>query len=56
MDEERSIRRTLRKILPRLLKAAFWSFIMGGEALFFFLLPGFNNIYRHYFQSTSRFF
>ena len=56
MDEERSIRRTLRKIVPRLLKAAFWSFLMGGEALFFFLLPGFNEYLSTIFPVDKPFF
>lgn len=30
----------LRWILPRVIKAAFWGFIMGGEAMLLYLSPG----------------
>jgi len=33
--------RLLEKILPRIIRAAFWGFLMGGEALIFYYLPAF---------------
>jgi hypothetical protein len=33
--------RMLEKILPRILRAAFWGFLMGGEALLLYYLPAF---------------
>jgi hypothetical protein len=31
----------LKKILPRIIRAAFWGFLMGGEALLIYYLPAF---------------
>ena len=36
--------RLLRRILPRVIKAAFWGFIMGGEALIVYYIPGFREM------------
>lgn len=41
---ERDDKSLLRKILPRVLKAAFWGFLMGGETLLFSSLPMFREI------------
>lgn len=41
MDEERSGKDWLRLILPRVLRAALWGFIMGGELLILLLMPQF---------------
>ncbi|RJS84530.1 hypothetical protein CW702_02365 [Candidatus Bathyarchaeota archaeon] len=38
--EEKNLRDWLSIILPRVLKAAFWGFIMGGELLIPLFLPG----------------
>jgi len=41
MDEDTFNRRLLGRILPRIIKAAFWGFLMGGEVLLIYFLPGF---------------
>lgn len=56
MGEERSARGILRKVLPRLLKAAFWGFLMGGEALFAFRLPGFSEYMGAFLPAGEQFF
>jgi len=40
-DEEKTLKDWLRIIVPRILRAALWSFIMGGELLIpLYMLPG----------------
>ncbi len=46
----------LRKILPRLLKAAFWGFLLGGEALFFYRMPEFGEQFASFFPSGGPLF
>jgi len=46
MAEDTFDRRLLRRILPRIIRAAFWGFLMGGEALLLPYLPGFEQFER----------
>ena len=56
MDEEIDMKSLLRKILPRVLRAAFWGFIMGGEALLFYYISGFGRQFASFFPSGEPFF
>ena len=40
MDNERSFKDYVKILLPRILRATFWGFIMGGELLIPMLIPG----------------
>lgn len=42
MDEQDD--QLIRRMLPRVFKAALWGFLMGGEALLLYYLPGFKEI------------
>ena len=46
MAEDIFNRQLMRKITPRLIKAAIWGFIMGGEALLISLIPSFEQLER----------
>ena len=41
MGEDTLNQQLLRRILPKIIKAAFWGFLMGGEALLIYFIPGF---------------
>jgi len=56
MDEEIDMKSLLRKILPRVLRAAFWGFIMGGEALLLYNMPGFGGQFAGFFPSVEPLF
>lgn len=55
-DEEKTLRDWITIIAPRILKASFWGFIMGGELLIPSFLPGFGEQIEALFpQSQVRF-
>ena len=52
MDKKSNI----RKIFPRLIKAALWGFLMGGETLIFLLLPGISEYVEAFLPTSKEFF
>lgn len=46
MGEDTFNRQLLRRILPRIIRVAFWGFLMGGEALLIYFIPGFEQFER----------
>ena len=56
MAEETNVKSLLRKILPRVLKAAFWGFLMGGEALLLYRIPELGGQLASFFPSGEPLF
>jgi len=56
MVEEIDVKGLLRKVLPRVLKAAFWGFLMGGEALLLYHTPEFSGQFASFFPSGEPLF
>lgn len=56
MTEEINIKSLLRKALPRILRAAFWGFLMGGEAILLYRMPGFGGQFASFFPSGEPLF
>jgi len=56
MAEEINVKSLLKKILPRLLKAAFWGFIMGGEALLLYHILEFGGQFASFIPSGEPLF
>lgn len=56
MDEEINAKSLLRKVLPRVLKAAFWGFFMGGEVLLFYSMLGFSEQFASFFPPAEPLF
>lgn len=54
VEEEKTGKDWLKLILPRVLRAALWGFIMGGELLIPLLMPEFGGEFERFF-SISRF-
>lgn len=50
MGSDRGVRERglLRKLLPRIIKASIWGFIMGGEALFMYLIPEVSEMFKSF--------
>ena len=51
MAEEMNVKSLLRKALPRVLKATFWGFLMGGEALLLYRMLEFGGQFASFFPS-----
>lgn len=56
MGEDTFNRELLRRILPRIIKAAFWGFLMGGEALLIYFLPGFGEKFEMFIPVSGIYF
>jgi len=55
MGEDAFNRQLLGRIIPRIIKAAFWGFLMGGEALLIYFIPGFEKFER-FIQASGTYF
>jgi hypothetical protein len=48
-EEERTLKEWLRVILPRILRAALWGFLMGGEMLILLFIPDIGGRFQEFF-------
>jgi len=56
MGEDAFNQQLLRRILPKIIKAAFWGFLMGGEALLIYFIPGFGEQLRAFIPTGGTYF
>lgn len=52
-DEEKTLKDWLRIILPRVLRAALWGFIMGGEMLILLFIPDIGGRFQEFFPAEQ---